>query len=101
MQERPVIAVLSQYNTERSEQYIAASYVKWLESMGARSIPLLHDADDFTVDSIFQQVNGVLLPGGNNQEITRGIKRLWDLFLEHVSRVSLYLYPSKAINIVF
>jgi len=82
VQERPVIAVLAQYNTDKSEQYVAASYVKWLESMGARTIPLLHDADDSVVDSIFQQVNGVLLPGGSDQDITRGIKRLWDLAVD-------------------
>ena len=62
VQERPVIAVLAQYNTDKSEQYVAASYVKWLESMGARTIPLLHDAgtsNDIFIFSLISVIHSI------------------------------------------
>ena len=45
--------------------YIAASYVKWVESAGARSIVLPYDADEELTREIFGQVNGILFPGGD------------------------------------
>lgn len=46
-------------------QYIAASYVKWLEAGGARAIPIPYDASTTLIDDIFSQINGLLLPGGH------------------------------------
>jgi gamma-glutamyl hydrolase len=45
--------------------YIAASYVKWLEAGGARSIPIPYDADPTLIDDIYTQINAVFLPGGS------------------------------------
>ena len=47
-----------------NSQFIPASYVKWLESAGARSIAIDADASDEQIKEIFKQVNGVLIPGG-------------------------------------
>jgi len=44
--------------------YIAASYVKYLESAGARVVPILTYQDDDYYTRIADSVNGVLLPGG-------------------------------------
>ena len=41
------------------------SYVKWLESAGARVVTLSYHATDAEVDSVFDQVNGALLSGGD------------------------------------
>ena len=46
--------------------YIAASYVKWLEDGGARSIPIPYDASPSLVEDILGQVDGVLFPGGGS-----------------------------------
>ncbi len=60
----PVIGILSQPVSDNSYQYIAASYVKWLESAGATAIVIPYDADESLTREIFSQINGVLFPGG-------------------------------------
>jgi len=60
----PVIGILTQPTSYDDGYVIAASYVKWLESGGARSIPIPYDADRDLVYDIFQQINGVFFPGG-------------------------------------
>ena len=84
----PVIGIFSQprhhrhRRTGQSQQqeqqfYIAASYVKWLEAGGARTIAIPYDApvpvptnqtnnttDDFLLDDILNQVHAIFLPGG-------------------------------------
>lgn len=65
---RPIIAVLAQKmdNVSYSGQsYIAASYVKYLESAGARVIPIPTNLTEQEVRKLFQNVNGVLFPGGD------------------------------------
>jgi gamma-glutamyl hydrolase len=50
---------------QQQQHYIAASYVKWLEVGGARSIPIPYDATNTTLlDELYGQINGLLLPGG-------------------------------------
>jgi len=75
----PVLGIFSQpksihnrRNNSSSEQqyYIAASYVKWLEVGGARSIAIPYDAGTTAggidlLDEIFEQIDGLLLPGGD------------------------------------
>ena len=68
----PVIGILSQpsggeKNTTKDEFIIAASYVKWLEAGGARSIPIPYDAPAALVEDLFGQINGLLLPGGASE----------------------------------
>ena len=68
---RPIVGVLTQpLNTEVGNStasnltYIAASYVKFLESAGARVVPVHFDASDSELDATFRSVNGLLFPGG-------------------------------------
>lgn len=58
----PVIGILTQ--PSNGEYIIAASYVKWLEAGGARSIPIPYDAPPSLVEELFGQINGLFLPGG-------------------------------------
>jgi gamma-glutamyl hydrolase len=44
--------------------YIAASYVKYIESAGGRVVPILYDSPQSELLTLFNQVNGVLFPGG-------------------------------------
>jgi len=64
--DRPIIGVLDQDFVDGSKRtFIAASYVKWVESGGARVAPLFYEkwsADEMV--SMLKNVNGVLLPGG-------------------------------------
>jgi gamma-glutamyl hydrolase len=45
--------------------YIAGSYVQWVESGGARVVPIPIDADISEISKIIQSVNGVLFTGGS------------------------------------
>jgi len=81
----PVIGVLSQphhtLHNNQTEYIIAASYIKWLEAGGARSIPIPYDAPDELVDEILQQVNGVLFPGGGSP-LPPSAWKIWNTALE-------------------
>lgn len=81
----PVIGILTQpfpMNTGDNDKYmIAASYPKWLESAGARTIPVPYDADDDLVDEIFHQVNGFFITGGSSP-VPNAFRRMWKLAME-------------------
>ena len=63
-----VIGILSQPLVNKSHSssydYIAASYVKWLEAAGASSIVIPYDATPDLLDNLYNEIHGVLLPGG-------------------------------------
>ncbi|GIL88439.1 hypothetical protein Vretifemale_16403 [Volvox reticuliferus] len=63
---RPIIGILSQPGDPApdGQSYIAASYVKWLESAGARVVPIFYDMDIEDIERRFAVTNGLLLPGG-------------------------------------
>lgn len=62
----PIIGILSQPGdpAPAGMSYIAASYVKWVESAGARVVPILYDMTPAQVRARFAMINGLLLPGG-------------------------------------
>ena len=70
---RPIIGILSQDLTDdlaakeegsSYSSYIAASYVKFVESGGARVVPVFVNQSDWYYDMIFKDTNGLLIPGG-------------------------------------
>ncbi|MEW5313388.1 MAG: hypothetical protein WDW38_004959 [Sanguina aurantia] len=63
---RPMIGILSQPGepAPKGMSYIAASYIKWVESAGARAVPILYDMSEQEIKRRFSLVNGILLPGG-------------------------------------
>lgn len=79
----PVVGILSQPRSSGNEtyHYIAASYVKWIESSGAIAIPIPYDADETLTKEIFSQINGVLFPGGDAL-LPLSAKVMWELALE-------------------
>lgn len=70
--ERPIIGILAQesysinkfFPNEDVHSFIAASYVKFVESSGGRVLPIMigHDKDYYY--NIINKTNGLLLPGG-------------------------------------
>lgn len=44
--------------------YLAASYVKYIESSGARVVPINYYASEDELDNAFAKLNGFLFPGG-------------------------------------
>lgn len=69
--ERPIIGVIAQETTEAMEStfpaygsFIVASYVKAIESSGARVVPILIGQTDEYYEEMFQAINGLVIPGG-------------------------------------
>lgn len=83
----PVVGILTQPRGETTnssnpgEYVIAASYVKWLEAGGARSIPIPYDSPPALVGDLYQQINGLLLPGGAS-EVPESVQYLLTLALQ-------------------
>ncbi|XP_054250668.1 gamma-glutamyl hydrolase [Indicator indicator] len=83
--ERPIIGILSQechYDKfhKFGSSYIAASYVKFLESAGARVVPIRLKLSDEEYDRIFHSINGVLFPGGGVDLKTSEYSRVAKIF---------------------
>ena len=73
----PVIGIFTRENdifgySDLSDSYIGVVYTKWLESAGARSIAIHHNSTKEMIDEIFEQVNGVLFPGGAHADDRAG-----------------------------
>ncbi|XP_050001145.1 gamma-glutamyl hydrolase [Alexandromys fortis] len=67
---KPIIGVLMQKCRTKEmknlgKYYIAASYVKYLESAGARVVPIRLDLPLTQYTELFRSINGILFPGGS------------------------------------
>eukprot|EP00466_Bigelowiella_natans_P008780 jgi/Bigna1/55007/estExt_Genewise1Plus.C_480036 len=60
----PTIGILAQPRAGLKGSYIAASYIKFVESAGARAVPIQYDLPEADLRKMFQSVNGILFPGG-------------------------------------
>ncbi|XP_059469922.1 gamma-glutamyl hydrolase-like [Neocloeon triangulifer] len=78
---RPIIGVLSQELSRSLENewgelnytsFIAASYVKFLESAGARVVPIKINREMSYYTDVINSINGLLIPGGANFYNTSG-----------------------------
>lgn len=73
MNNRPIIAVMAQLAPpDYKQSYIAASYVKYLESSGARVVPIPSSMSDEEVEMLANHVNGAFFPGGGIKWFTPG-----------------------------
>ena len=52
------------------------SYVKWLESAGARVVPLRPEMNDTILEYLIGSLNGILFPGGEINLIDSGYAKL-------------------------
>ncbi|XP_010358670.1 gamma-glutamyl hydrolase [Rhinopithecus roxellana] len=67
---KPIIGILMQKCRNKvmknyGRYYIAASYVKYLESAGARVVPVRLDLTEKDYETLFKSINGILFPGGS------------------------------------
>lgn len=61
----PTIGILTQPLVDGSDKEIlVASYVKWVESAGARAVPIRYTSSVTEQLSLLSSVNGLLFPGG-------------------------------------
>ncbi|XP_026100152.1 gamma-glutamyl hydrolase-like [Carassius auratus] len=67
--DRPIIGILTQevddYMRKFGETYIPSSYVKYIESGGARVVPIRLNQSFAEHEKIFRSINGLLLIGGS------------------------------------
>ncbi|CAI5740059.1 unnamed protein product [Hyaloperonospora brassicae] len=59
----PIIGIVAHPIAQHGE-YIAASYVKWVESAGGRVVPIPYNAPKVYVEQLLPQLNGLFFPGG-------------------------------------
>ncbi|XP_068566337.1 gamma-glutamyl hydrolase-like [Cebidichthys violaceus] len=82
---RPVIGILAQEvrSPEPNQTaYIAASYVKFLESAGARVVPVMINQTPEEYKKLFNSINGILYPGGSANITSSGYQRAAKIFYE-------------------
>lgn len=78
--DRPIIGVLLQEISEaldrlypgKYDTYVPASYVKWVESGGARVVPIWTGRKKDYYKNLMLKLNGVLFPGGNVDKKEKG-----------------------------
>ncbi len=66
---RPVIGLFAQPSPTSEKphrQYIAASYVKWIESGGGRVVPMDYYIKAADADKLLDQLSAVVFPGGGS-----------------------------------
>uniref|UniRef100_A0A3B3B551 folate gamma-glutamyl hydrolase n=1 Tax=Oryzias melastigma TaxID=30732 RepID=A0A3B3B551_ORYME len=80
--DRPIIGVLSQELVSNGSSYIAASYVKFLESAGARVVPVLINQTPEDYKKLFLSINGILFPGGGVNITSSGYERAAEIFYQ-------------------
>jgi gamma-glutamyl hydrolase len=78
----PIIGVVSQPKSGTTNSYIAASYVKWVESSGGRVVPVILGTATSELDALLEGLNGLLWPGGgadfHNGTYADFARHLWD-----------------------
>ncbi|XP_035269699.1 gamma-glutamyl hydrolase [Anguilla anguilla] len=81
----PIIGVLAQTlrtPLPQGSSYIAASYVKYLESAGARVVPVKVKQSRDEYKRLFNSINGVLFPGGGVNLTSSGYAKVAKTFYE-------------------
>ena len=58
-----------------------ASYVRYIESFGARVVPIINEEDPKVTEEKVKNLNGVLFPGGGGNNLAIG-KRVFDQILK-------------------
>ena len=72
--ERPIVGILAQdlddvvldsFGNIKYTSYIRAQYVKFIESGGARVVPVLINQSNDYYQMMFRSINGLIIPGGH------------------------------------
>lgn len=70
--DRPIIGIFTQPSTSKEGNcggsclYLAASYVKYIESAGGRVVPINYYANQTELDFFISKLNGFMFPGGSS-----------------------------------
>ena len=83
---RPIIGIWAQPHSGKEPQcvehceYIAASYVRWVESAGGRAVPIPYNDTDATI-ALLGKINGVLFPGGSGA-LPESAKKVFPMIMD-------------------
>jgi len=92
-QPEPTIGVLTQEPSKSvqklfpdAKSYVASSYIKFIESAGARAVPILIDQPDEYYEILGKSLNGVIFPGGGRSITSssgygRAGKKMYDIVI--------------------
>lgn len=84
---QPVIGILVQDLNETdlypNTNYLAASYVKFVEMFGGRAVPIFPDRDESYYQFLATKLNGVLLPGGDVDLYTGSYRQMSEFFYDY------------------
>uniref|UniRef100_UPI00398EFA7F gamma-glutamyl hydrolase isoform X2 n=1 Tax=Pristiophorus japonicus TaxID=55135 RepID=UPI00398EFA7F len=83
--QRPIIGILAQETLDLyryGKTYIAAPYVKYLESAGCRVVPIRLNLTHEEYERIFHSINGILFPGGAGNLKTSAFAKAAKTFYE-------------------
>ncbi|XP_041045515.1 gamma-glutamyl hydrolase [Carcharodon carcharias] len=84
LNQRPIIGILAQKASSNlakfGSSYIAASYVKYIESAGARVVPISIELTEAQYQKLFYSINGLLIPGGGANLLTSNFSKNAALF---------------------
>ncbi|XP_041065410.1 gamma-glutamyl hydrolase isoform X1 [Carcharodon carcharias] len=89
--QRPIIGILAQETFDAGllrygKTYIAAPYVKYLESAGCRVVPVRLNLTNDEYEKIFYSINGIIFPGGSSDLKTsafaKAAKKFYELALK-------------------
>eukprot|EP00195_Chlamydomonas_chlamydogama_P004992 CAMPEP_0202904808 /NCGR_PEP_ID=MMETSP1392-20130828/31165_1 /ASSEMBLY_ACC=CAM_ASM_000868 /TAXON_ID=225041 /ORGANISM="Chlamydomonas chlamydogama, Strain SAG 11-48b" /LENGTH=315 /DNA_ID=CAMNT_0049592621 /DNA_START=102 /DNA_END=1049 /DNA_ORIENTATION=+ len=93
---KPLIGILTQPCMEcPGKSYIAAAYVKWIESAGGRAVPVRFYASEGELKRIFNSINGLVFPGGLtwlwlDSPYVIAARKLWNMALEANDRGDIF-----------
>ncbi|KAH9100138.1 hypothetical protein LEN26_016141 [Aphanomyces euteiches] len=73
----PIIGIHAHRDAKYGDDFIVASYLKWVESAGGRGVRIPYNATKDELDVFLKSVNGVLFPGGNRDQQERKHFPLW------------------------
>ena len=89
--DRPIIGVFAQPHHNSSSEYIAASYIKWIEAGGGRAVPIpFKSTDTAALEKTFNSINGLLYPGGAGFTLSSGAKQMYDMAIAANKRTPGY-----------
>ncbi|CAG2100772.1 unnamed protein product [Medioppia subpectinata] len=96
LQDRPLVGLLAQeywHTGSVNQSYIAVSYVKYLESAGARVVPVMINETDEYYKQIIAKTNGLLIPGGGQDLHTSGFAQAGAQLLKYAHANATRSYP--------
>ncbi|KAK7074943.1 hypothetical protein SK128_004358 [Halocaridina rubra] len=96
--QKPPNSILDQLEDKNYTSFVAASYVKHVESGGARVVPIFINQEDAYYEYIGNSVNGIVFPGGatsitNSSGYGAAGRKLYDIVLrKNAEGISLPLW---------